>query len=158
MRPRKITDVKTFLVGGSWRNWLIVKMETDIDGLHGIGEATLEGRSATAETAVHELKRYLMDKDPFEIEKHFQELYRDEGLETHKAGTILFWAPDDPDTHVDIGGHIDTKARALVCHQSQNRGRTAEEAAEGISQRARQAAAGSQVEYAEAFRKVEFRR
>ena len=76
MRPRKITDIKTFLVGGSWRNWLIVKMETDIDGLHGIGEATLEGRSATAETAVHELKRYLMDKDPFEIEKHFQELYR----------------------------------------------------------------------------------
>ena len=76
MRPRKITDIKTFLVGGSWRNWLIVKIETDVDGLHGIGEATLEGRSATAETAVHELKRYLMGKDPFEIEKHFQELYR----------------------------------------------------------------------------------
>ncbi|MCE2404094.1 MAG: PIG-L family deacetylase [Dehalococcoidia bacterium] len=89
---------------------------------------------------------------------HFQELYRDEGLETHKAGTILFWAPDTPDTHIDIGGHIDTKARALVCHQSQNPGRTVEQAAEGISQRARLSAAGSQVEYAEAFRKVEFRR
>ena len=76
MRPRKITDIKTFLVGGSWRNWLIVKIETDEEGLHGIGEATLEGRSATAETAVHEVKRYLMGKDPFEIEKHFQELYR----------------------------------------------------------------------------------
>ena len=76
MRPRKITDIKTFLVGGSWRNWLIVKIETDEEGLHGIGEATLEGRSATAETAVHEVKRYLLGKDPFEIEKHFQELYR----------------------------------------------------------------------------------
>ena len=76
MRPRKITDIKTFLVGGSWRNWLIVKIETDEEGLHGIGEATLEGRSATVETAVHELKRYLLGKDPFEIEKHFQELYR----------------------------------------------------------------------------------
>jgi hypothetical protein len=41
MRPRKITDVKTFLVGGSWRNWLIVKMETDIDGLH-VRRPTLE--------------------------------------------------------------------------------------------------------------------
>ena len=38
----KVTGVKTFLVGGSWRNWLIVKVDTDA-GIHGLGEATLEG-------------------------------------------------------------------------------------------------------------------
>ena len=88
---------------------------------------------------------------------HFQELYRDEGLETHKTGTILFWAPDIADTHVDIGGHIDTKARALLCHRSQTKGRTVEEAVERLQERASQAAAGSRLDYAESFRKVEFR-
>ena len=75
--PMRITELKTFLIGGSERrcNWLIVKVETD-SGIHGIGEATLEGRSRTVETAVHELSRYLVGKDPFAIEKHYQELYR----------------------------------------------------------------------------------
>ena len=71
----RITEVKTFLVGGSWRNWLIVKLETD-EGIHGVGEATLEGRSKTVETAVQELARYIVGKDPFAIERHFQEMYR----------------------------------------------------------------------------------
>ena len=71
----RVTEVKTFLVGGSWRNWLIVKLETD-EGIHGVGEATLEGRSKTVETAVQELARYIVGKDPFAIERHFQEMYR----------------------------------------------------------------------------------
>ena len=76
MEQMKITDIKTFLVGGDGRiPWLIVKVETD-DGVHGIGEGTLEGRVETVETAVQELKRYLLGKDPFAIEKHFQEMYR----------------------------------------------------------------------------------
>ncbi len=77
MSSMHITGIKTFLVGGSERrcNWLIVRVETD-DGIHGIGEATLEGRSATVEKAVHELSRYLVGQDPFAIEKHFQEMYR----------------------------------------------------------------------------------
>ena len=75
MERMRVTEVKTFLVGGAWRNWLIVKLETDV-GLHGVGEATLEGRSQTVATAVNELARYLVGKDPFAIERHFQEMYR----------------------------------------------------------------------------------
>ena len=89
---------------------------------------------------------------------HFQELYRDEGLSTHKVGTVLFWAPDTPDVHVDVAEHIDTKAKALLCHRSQYRGRTEEEAVERLRERARQSAEGTDLVYAEAFRKVEFRR
>ena len=70
-----ITDLKTFLIGGRWSNWLIVKLETDA-GVHGVGEATLEGRSETVETAVKELGRYIVGKDPSAIELHFQEMYR----------------------------------------------------------------------------------
>jgi galactonate dehydratase len=73
----RITEIKTFLIGGSerWCNWLIVKVETDC-GIHGVGEATLEGKSKTVESAVKELARYLVGKDAFAIEKHFQEMYR----------------------------------------------------------------------------------
>jgi galactonate dehydratase len=75
MERMRITAVKTFLVGGSWRNWLVVKIETDA-GVHGVGEATLEGKAKTVEAAVTELARYLIGKDPAAIERHFQEMYR----------------------------------------------------------------------------------
>ena len=88
---------------------------------------------------------------------HFQELAQEEGLEPHKTAVILFWAPDVPDTFVDIGETLDAKIKAMLCHHSQL-SRPAEEVAESGRQRARQAAEGSGFEYAEAFRKVEFRR
>ena len=75
MERMRVSDVKIFLVGGSWRNWLVVKLETD-SGIHGVGEATLEGKSKTVEAAVKELSRNLVGKDPFAIERHFQEMYR----------------------------------------------------------------------------------
>ena len=75
MKPMRVTDLKTFLIGGRWSNWLIVKLETDA-GVNGVGEATLEGRSETVETAVKELARYIVGKDPSAIELHFQEMYR----------------------------------------------------------------------------------
>ena len=35
----KITDVKTFVVGNPWKNWIFVKVYTD-EGVTGLGEAT----------------------------------------------------------------------------------------------------------------------
>ena len=74
----KVTDVKTFLVfpmsrrvgviGG--KNWLFVKVETD-EGIEGWGEAyTQLDRDKNIEQHVHDLKRYLIGRDPFNI-KHF---------------------------------------------------------------------------------------
>jgi galactonate dehydratase len=70
-----ITGLKTFLVGAEWRNWVVVKIETDA-GIVGLGEGTLEGREQSAEAVIQELSRYLVGKDAFTIERHFQELYR----------------------------------------------------------------------------------
>ena len=75
MERIRVTDVKTFVIGGSWRNWVVVKVETDA-GIHGVGEATLEGKAKTVESAVGELARYLIGEDAFRIEHHFQEMYR----------------------------------------------------------------------------------
>ena len=75
MERMKITGLKTFLIFAHWRNWTIVRVDTDA-GIVGYGEGTLEGREKTVETAIQELGRYLLDKDPFAIERHFQEMYR----------------------------------------------------------------------------------
>ncbi len=75
MERMRITGLQTFLVNAHWRNWTIVRLDTD-SGLSGYGEGTLEGREQTVETAIRELERYLVGKDPFQIERHFQEMYR----------------------------------------------------------------------------------
>ena len=89
---------------------------------------------------------------------HFNELYKDEGLEPHKTGMILFWAPDTADVWIDIGGHIDDKAQAMACHVSQVSKRPDRDVGESMRERGRQGAEGSDLEFAEAFRKIEFRR
>ena len=89
---------------------------------------------------------------------HYRELLSDEGLETHKTGTILFWAPDVADTFVDISETIDLKIAALLRHGSQLWNRAEGSVGESVRKRAIQAAEGSGYEYAEAFRKIEFRR
>ena len=96
---------------------------------------------------------YPYARDPL----HYHELLA-EGLEPHKAGMVLFWAPDAPDTFVDIEDTVETKIRALLCHGSQASGLPVEELEESVRERARQAAERSGYRYAEAFRKIEFRR
>jgi galactonate dehydratase len=55
--------------------WLFLKISTE-DGITGWGEPIVEGRAETVRTAVEELSGYLIGKDPFRIEDHFQVLYR----------------------------------------------------------------------------------
>lgn len=72
----KITDVKTYIVGNPWKNWVFTRVETD-EGVHGIGEATLNGFAKTVEAAIHELKQFVIGKDPFDVEAHTLHLFRD---------------------------------------------------------------------------------
>jgi galactonate dehydratase len=67
----KVIDVKSFLVyPGGGKNWLLVKVETD-EGVSGWGEAyTQADRDKAIEVHVHQMKRYLVGRDPFAI-KHF---------------------------------------------------------------------------------------
>jgi galactonate dehydratase len=78
----KITDVTTFIVGNPWKNWVFTRVDTDA-GMHGIGEATLNGFAKTVESAVQELKRFVIGEDPFDVENHtlklFREVYSDGG-------------------------------------------------------------------------------
>src|ERR1700675_4030856 len=59
----KITSVETITVSAGWKNWLFVQVHTD-NGLHGIGEGTLNGFIRTTEAAVHELEHLLIGQAP----------------------------------------------------------------------------------------------
>ena len=81
----KITAIDTYIAGNPWKNWLFAKVSTD-EGLHGIGEGTLNYFAKTVETAIHELKPFVIGMDPFQIELLSQRLIRDvcsEGAQIH---------------------------------------------------------------------------
>ena len=88
---------------------------------------------------------------------HFEELWRDEGLEPHKTGTVLFWGAETPNVVVDIGPSLDAKARAVKSGRSRTAGRSGEEIDEFIRRQGQEDAGDSGADYAEAFRRITFR-
>jgi len=72
----KVTGVETFLVDDVVRNWVFVRVHTD-QGVSGVGESTTEWSEKAVEAAIGHLQRYLVGKNPFDIEAHFQRMYRD---------------------------------------------------------------------------------
>ena len=78
----KITKLETIHV---LPRWLFLKIHTD-EGIVGLGEPIVEGRAQTVETAVHEMGRYLIGKDPRRIEDHWQSIFRGQ---FYRGGPIL---------------------------------------------------------------------
>ena len=77
----KVTSLELFKVPP---RWLFLKVSTD-EGIAGWGEPIVEGRAETVRAAVEEMSGYLIGRDPFRIEDHFQVLYR--GF--YRGGPIL---------------------------------------------------------------------
>ena len=78
----KVTGITTHVVGNRWKNWLFVRVETD-EGIHGLGEGSLNGFCRTVEAAVHELSGLVVGSDPFAVEllglRLGRDLYSDGG-------------------------------------------------------------------------------
>jgi galactonate dehydratase len=58
----KIKDIKTFYAAAVWRNFVIVQITTD-DGTVGYGEGTLGDFEKTIESAVNDLKPFLIGRE-----------------------------------------------------------------------------------------------
>ncbi len=78
----KITRLETFFVKP---RWLFLKVHTD-EGIVGLGEPVVEGRSQTVAAAVHEIGRYLIGQDPRRIEHHWQAIFRGQ---FYRGGPVL---------------------------------------------------------------------
>ncbi len=71
----QITELKTYIVGNPWKNWVFVKVFTD-EGLTGIGEATGGLSAKPGEEQVHELERFVIGEDPLQPERLWQKMYK----------------------------------------------------------------------------------
>jgi galactonate dehydratase len=71
----KITGLRTFTVNVGSQNWVFCKVATN-QGLTGLGEGSLTGKEATLSQAILEHERFLVGKDPTEIELLWQGMFR----------------------------------------------------------------------------------
>ena len=120
----RIRDVRTYLVGNAWKNWLFVRVETD-EGIHGVGEGTLNAFSATVETAIHELRDEYLGLDPSQVELLLQRTVRDvytDGGQIHMAAVaaiemacwdIVGKATGRP-VHELLGGRVRDRVRVYA--------------------------------------------
>lgn len=68
----KITDIEIFKVKP---RWIFVKVNTD-EGISGWGECIGGTRTETVVNCIRETGKYLIGKNPLEIERHWQFMYR----------------------------------------------------------------------------------
>lgn len=83
----KITEIKTYVVGNPWKNWLFAVVETD-EGITGLGEGTLNGFARTVEAAIHELAPFAVGRNPLDVSDIALHLWRDvfsDGGQIHGA-------------------------------------------------------------------------
>lgn len=71
----KIIDVKTFVVGNPWKNWVFVKVITD-EGLTGIGEATGGLQAMPNAAAVQEMRPLYIGRDPRNVVEIWDRMHK----------------------------------------------------------------------------------
>ena len=86
----------------------------------------------------------------------FPDLLED-GFEPHKVAEVWIMGHPEPDHYVDITGSIDTAIHAIAAHVSQVDGRSAEDMRERMQEWRRRTGVGKGMQFAEAFRKINFR-
>lgn len=100
----KIADIKCYPVWIGYRNYLVVKVETDTD-VFGLGESGLSGREKAVIGAIDHFRRWLIGRDPMRIGALWQEMYRSQYYEGGRVLTAAISA-------IDIALH-DIKAKAF---------------------------------------------
>lgn len=80
----QITDLKTFIIGNPWKNWLFVKLITD-EGITGLGEATGGLETAPIQAQLNEVSSFILGEDPLNPSRLWQKLYKATFLNTSIA-------------------------------------------------------------------------
>jgi len=84
----KITNLKTFVVGNPWKNWVFVKLDTD-EGISGLGEATGGLSTKPALGDLEELTRHVIGEDPCHPERVWYKLHKARFLGTSKGMSAI---------------------------------------------------------------------
>ncbi|GAY12780.1 enolase C-terminal domain-like protein [Pseudonocardia sp. N23] len=62
-----VTGVETLVVNAQLRNWILVKVRTNVDGLYGWGEASLNWKTRAVVGAIEDLTPMILGRDPRDI-------------------------------------------------------------------------------------------
>jgi galactonate dehydratase len=89
----KITDIKSYPTWVGQRNQMVVKVETD-EGIYGWGEAGLSGRELAVAGAINHYREFLLGRDPRQIGRLWQEIYRSQYFEGGRTLTGALSAID----------------------------------------------------------------
>ncbi len=89
----KITAIKPYPMWVGHRNQMLVKVETDED-IHGWGEAGFSGREQAVAGMVEHFREWLIGRDPRQISRHWQEMYRGQYFEGGRVITAAMAAID----------------------------------------------------------------
>ena len=99
----RVTALKVIPVWTGSMNYVFVKLYTN-HGITGVGEGGIRGRGATMIAAIQEHERYIVGKNPMQIEKHWQAMYR---WPRWRGGPILNSAVSAVDIALwDIAGKV----------------------------------------------------
>lgn len=90
----KIIDMKVFVVGNPWKNWIFIKLYTD-EGIVGIGEATGGLSTKSVVGYLEELKHQIIGEDPRNItyirDKIHKALFLKDGLSAVAGIDVACW-------------------------------------------------------------------
>lgn len=123
----KITGFKIHKVTLRWRDLIFLEVTTDA-GLTGLGEATLEGRSAQSEAALRWLEEDFIGRDPAGIEEHWNRAYYQlsrwrngpDALTALSAVDIALWDIQGKRVGVPVwqllGGRLSETSRVYYTH------------------------------------------
>ena len=87
----------------------------------------------------------------------FPDLLED-GFEPHKVAEVWIMGHPEPDLYMDVTKHMCTSIKAIMAHKSQVKDRSEEYMMERMQEWRRNRAEGRGMQYAEAFRRITFRR
>ncbi len=118
----KITAIQTVVVNAEMRNWVFAKVETDVPGLFGWGEASLEWKTRSLVGAIDDLTPMVIGEDPRNIEHLYQKMYRQSfwrmgviGMSAISAIEQCLWDIAGKDLGVPVyrllGGRVREKVR-----------------------------------------------
>lgn len=93
MSDVQITDVDTYIVSNPWKPWVFVRVHTDA-GVSGLAEATTHDKPRTVVAAIAEMADYVVGTDPFDTEKRWRDMYRDEWFSKNVVNTTVASAID----------------------------------------------------------------
>ena len=89
----KITAIKSYPAWSVWRNVYLVKIETD-EGIYGWGEGGTSWRELGVKGVVDHLSQWVVGRDPMEVGRLWQEMYRSAYFEGGRVITAAMSAID----------------------------------------------------------------